>query len=290
MTGLSVDTLRAWERRYEAVIPTRNNRGRLYSDVDVARLKQLAELVGQGHAIGTIAGRSDAELGVLQMGADAHTARRSEPAAVAKLEALASAIDRYDLDAFETVLNRHAAVLPPRELIFAVIVPILREVGRRWEAGKLRPAQEHFVSGIVRSVLGSLVRATGRPDASPKVVFATPAGERHELGLLCAALLTASAGYGVVYLGSDLPAADVAHAAATTGAQVVIMSATMPGAVTRGEARNLARLPPGVELWVGGPEAHVLLSAAGDRARHIESLDDVIPVLSRHARCPPFDR
>ena len=284
MTGLSVDTLRAWERRYEAVIPTRNNRGRLYSDVNVARLKQLAELVGRGHAIGTIAGLSDAELGVLLVGAEAHSARRSEPAAVAKLEALASAIDRYDLDAFETVLNRHAAVLPPRELIFVVILPILREVGRRWEAGKLRPAQEHFVSGIVRSVLGSLVRATGRPDASPKVVFATPAGERHELGLLCAALLAASAGYGVVYLGPDLPAGDVAHAAATTGAQVVIMSATTPGAVTRGEARNLARLPPGVELWVGGPEAHVLLSAAGDRARHIESLENVIPMLSRHAR------
>ena len=62
------------------------------------------------------------------------------------------------------------------------------------------------------------------------------------------------------------------------------MSATTPGAVSRGEARNLARLPPGVELWVGGPEAQVLLSAAGDRARHIESLDNVIPTLSRHAR------
>jgi MerR family transcriptional regulator, light-induced transcriptional regulator len=284
MTGLSVDTLRAWERRYEAVLPTRNDRGRLYDDVCVARLKQLAGLVADGHAIGTIAHLSDAELAGLRTAAATLTARPADPPAVARTEGLASAIDRYDLEAFEAVLNRHAAVLPPRELIFAVILPVLRDIGRRWAAGKLRPSQEHFVSGIVRSVLGSLLRTTGRPDASPRVVFATPSGERHELGLLCAALLASSAGYGVVYLGTDVPAGDIAHAAATTGAPVVMVSATTPGAVTRSEARSLARLPAGVELWVGGPEAHVLLDASGDRAQHVESLDDVVPMLSRHAR------
>ena len=111
-----------------------------------------------------------------------------------------------------------------------------------------------------------------------------PAGERHELGLLCSALLASSAGYGVIYLGPDVPAVDIAHAAATTGAQVVMVSATTPGVVTKGEAKQLTRLPPGVELWAGGPEAHVLLDAGGERARHVESLDDVLPMLSRHAR------
>jgi DNA-binding transcriptional MerR regulator/methylmalonyl-CoA mutase cobalamin-binding subunit len=284
MTGLSVDTLRAWERRYAAVVPRRNRRGRLYSDMNVARLKQLAELVARGHAIGTIASLSDAELGALRAGADAQTTRQSEPVAVARLEVLASAMDRYDLEAFETVLNRHAAVLPARELIFSVILPILREVGRRWTAGKLRPSQEHFVSAIVRNVLGSLLRTTARYDASPKIVFATPSGERHELGLLCSALLASSAGYGVVYLGPDVPAADIAHAAATTGAQVVMLSVTTPGVVTRSEAKQLAALPPGIELWVGGPEARALLDASGERARQVENLDDVVPMVARHAR------
>src|SRR3954451_2185665 len=62
MTGLSLDTLRAWERRYEAVVPARNDRGRVYSEADVARLKRLDELVKHGHAIGTTAASSDAEL------------------------------------------------------------------------------------------------------------------------------------------------------------------------------------------------------------------------------------
>lgn len=283
MTGLSLDTLRAWERRYDAVVPGRNDRGRLYSDADVSRLKQLAQLVGRGHAIGTIAGLKDDELARLLEGADAHT-DLSEPATVASFEPLTSALNRYDLDAIESILNRYAVMLPPRDLVFAVILPLLQEVGRRWEGGNLRPAQEHLVSAIVRNVLGGLLRTTGRQGASPKIVFATPAGERHELGLLCAALLTASAGYGVVYLGADLPAEDIAHAATTAGAHVVMLSLTTPGAVNRAEAKLLASPPPGVELWIGGPESLWLVSAAGDRGRYVDGLTAVLPMLERHAR------
>ena len=282
MTGLSIDTLRAWERRHDAVVPDRSARGRLYTERDVARLTSLSDLVRRGHAIGTIAGLSDAELRGLLSGADALAARHMDPVAVAKLDSLTTALDRYDLDVIEATLNRHAAVLPPRALIFAVILPLLREVGRRWADGKLRPAQEHLISAVVRSVLGSLLRATGRPEASPKILFATLAGERHELGLLCAALLTASARYGVVYLGPDLPATDIAHAAATVGAHVVMISLTTPGAVTRGEAKSLARLLSDVEVWVGGPEASFLLAESKDRMRHVADLDDVLSMLSRH--------
>jgi methanogenic corrinoid protein MtbC1 len=261
----------------------RNDRGRLYSDADVARLQTLAELVKRGHAIGTIAGLGDGELGGLLDGASTHRGTHDLPAATADLATLTSALDRYDLDAIEAALNRHAVVLPPRDLVFAVILPLLQEVGRRWEAGRLRPAQEHLVSSIVRSVLGGLLRASARPHATPKIVFATPSGERHELGLLSAALLAASAGYGVVYLGSDLPAADIAHAAATAGSRIVMVSLTTPGAVTRAEIRRLADLPPPVELWIGGPAAESLVSAAGDRTRLVSDLADVVPMLSRHA-------
>jgi MerR family transcriptional regulator, light-induced transcriptional regulator len=284
MTGLSVDTLRAWERRYEAVVPGRGDRGRVYSETDVARLKQLSELVKRGHAIGTIAGLPTADLDGLLDGADALADQPAVPDVVADLGPLTSALDRYDLDAIETALNRYAVVLPPRDLVFAVILPLLQQVGRRWEEGTLRPAQEHLVSAIVRSVLGGLLRATVRPLASPRIVFATPAGERHELGLLCAALLTAAAGYGVLYLGPDLPASDIAHAAITAGARAVMISLTAPGAAARGEIKTLAGALPGVELWIGGPGARSILTAIGDRGRLVEGLSDVVPMLARHAR------
>jgi DNA-binding transcriptional MerR regulator len=281
MTGLSVDTLRAWERRYDAVVPRRSGRGRVYTDADVARLRLLGGLVKCGHAIGTVAGLSDAELGRLLKGTEAHTDREA-PVGVAPLEPLMDALDLYDLGRIETTLNRHALVLPPRELVFGVVVPLLQEVGRRWEDGRLRPAQEHLVSAIVRSVLGGVLRAIARPDRSPRIVFATPSGERHELGLLCAALLAASAGYGVVYLGPDLPAEDIEHAAQQARARVILVSLTTPGVVSRAKLKRLGRPPQGVELWVGGPEAHALLPLVAERGRAIESLAAVIPMLSSH--------
>jgi DNA-binding transcriptional MerR regulator len=283
MTRISVDTLRAWERRHQAVAPIRNDRGRLYSDADVARLQKLGELVKRGHAIGGIAGLADRELSGLLEATDTYRAAPTASTGEVDVGSLTSALDRYDLDTIEAALNRQAAVLPPRDLVFAVILPLLQEIGRRWEAGRLRPAQEHLVSSTIRSVLGALLRATVRPQALPKVVFATPAGERHELGLLSAALLAASAGYGVVYLGPDLPATDITHAATTAGSRIVLVSLTTPRAVPQAEIRRLAEKLEGIELWLGGPEAAAVVSAAGDRARLVPGLPEVVPMLARHA-------
>ena len=281
-TGLSVDTLRAWERRYQAVTPTRGDRGRTYTDADVDRLKRLAILVGRGHPIGTVAQLSAADLARLLDGSDAQAHTRDEPPA-ADLTGLLRALDRYDLNAVESVLARHAAVLPTRELVFAVILPLLRSLGDRWEARTLSPAQEHLVSAIVRSVLGGLLRSIARTDGLPRVVFATPAGERHELGLLCAAVLAAAAGYGVLYLGPDLPAADIAHATEMSGATSVVLATMTRGAVTRAEARQLARALSHVDLWLGGREAAALASEMG-YGREIDTIDELVPMLTRHGR------
>jgi MerR family transcriptional regulator, light-induced transcriptional regulator len=279
MTGLGLDTLRAWERRYEAVVPGRTDRGRLYTDADVARLRRLAELVRRGHAIGTVAGLPDADLDRRIASTGVQPEVGPGPA-VADLAPVIDALDRYDLDAIEAILNRHAVVLPARDLVFAVVVPLLQEIGRRWEAGTLRPSQEHLISAIIRSVLGGLLRVTSRPGAAPRIVLATLAGERHELGLLCAGLLAASAGHDVVYLGPDLPAVDIVHAATAAGAQVVMIAATTSAPVPRREVHKLLTLPPEVELWVGGPQAGAVAAIAGARARRIEGLDEVLPLLA----------
>ena len=282
LTGLSTDTLRAWERRYRAVAPERSARGRVYSDSDVDRLRQLAALVEQGHAIGTVARLSADHLTRLIDGSDALSAVR-EAAPAADLTGVFRALDRYDLTALESALARHAAVLSTRALVFAVILPLLRELGARWETGRLSPAQEHLVSAIVRSVLGGLLRSMARGDGSPRVVFATPSGERHELGVLCAAVLAAAAGYGVLYLGPDLPAADIAHAARRSGARSVMLGATTRGAVTRAEAKHLAKALSAVDLWIGGQHAAALAKEIGF-GRHVATLEALVPMFTRHGR------
>jgi methanogenic corrinoid protein MtbC1 len=282
MTGLSVDTLRAWERRYDAVSPRRNRRGRLYSDAQVTRLRQLSDLVGRGHAIGTIVSLSDDQLGTLLARVDAHSTPAGAAHTPAAMDPMLQALDRYDLEAIENTLSRYAVVLSPRDFVFAVLLPLLREIGRRWEAGQLRPSQEHLVSAIIRSVLGGLLRTTSRPHGGITIVCATAPGERHELGLLSGAVLAASAGYGVLYLGAEVPAADLLHAVEMTGARVVLMSATTPQAVAKSEWRKLAALPSNVELWIGGPQADGALAVLADRARTLTELQQVTLLLSRY--------
>ena len=131
------------------------------------------------------------------------------------------------------------------------------------------------MSAVVRSVLGGLLRTVARPEGSPTVLFATPAGERHELGLLCAAVLAAGMGCRVVYLGPDLPAEDIGHAAARSRAGIIVLSATTPESVSRRELKALGEHLQPFEIWVGGPAARALLAAFGTRARLVADLTEI---------------
>lgn len=277
LTGLSLDTLRAWERRYQAVVPVRDDRGRMYSDADITRLQRLAALVREGHSIGTIASLTDAALSRLQVGAEAP----ATPSTTVNLEPIREAIGRYDVPAIEAVLNRHAIVLPPATLIFSVLLPILRDLGERWESGAIRPAQEHLVSAAIRSVLGGLLRSLPNAPQAKTLVLATAAGERHELGLLCAAVLAAARGLNVIYLGPDLPAPDISHATSLAAADTLLIAATQ-AEVDDKQLRVLSRVPPHVEIWVGGAMADGLCAAIGSRARKINSLEEFQRLCALH--------
>jgi DNA-binding transcriptional MerR regulator len=269
MTGISIDTLRAWERRYQAVTPVRDDRGRVYTDAHVARLKRLAALVEGGHAIGRIAALSDDELQRIELGSRAETAA----APAVDLAPLLDAMQRYDLPTVEAQLNRHALLLQPQELIFSVVLPALRSVGDRWQAGAIRPAHEHLVSSVIRSVLGSLMRTMPRGAQAKKLVLASPSGERHELGLLSAGVLAAAAGVDVIYLGPDLPAADIVHVAVTAKADVVLIAVTIANAVNQRDLRQLSQLPDAIEIWCGGPQSAAVRDAIGPRVRSIARLE-----------------
>jgi MerR family transcriptional regulator, light-induced transcriptional regulator len=247
LTGISIDTLRAWERRYGAVVPERGARGRIYRDAHVARLKRLDALVRRGHPIGTIARLEDGELARLV------EEQSPPPPGAADLSELLAALDRFDLRALDAALNRFATLLPPRELIARAVLPLLRELGVRWDQGTLTPAQEHMVSALVRTVLGSLLR-TAPPGSEPAIVFATPQGERHELGLLAGAVLTAQSGFRVIYLGSDLPADEIAAVATRAGAAAIVMGLTVGGA---DQIARLSSLAGEAVLFVGGRTAAV---------------------------------
>ena len=111
------------------------------------------------------------------------------------------------------------------------------------------------MSSTVRHILGSFLRLHAQPDAKVRLLFATPTGERHEIGTLGAAMLAASSGLGVAYLGPDLPAGEIVASVKPTAARIVVLGLTTASAAKarERELRAIVRdLPRDVELWVGG--------------------------------------
>ena len=281
LTGLSIDTLRAWERRYEVVKPQRDDRGRLYTQSDVQRLQLLRAAVEKGHAIGRLATLSDQQLReLLSRSATAATASESEMAARAlpqrtDLQSVLGAIGRFDYTGAEQELNRLALLRSPRELIHEVVTPLMQRIGEDWRRGRLSIAQEHMVSALLRSLLGVLVRLYARNDPTARLLFATPSGELHEFGVLSAAMLASGGGLGIVYLGPNLPADEIVEAAKRTSVQVVALG--IAGTEGKKELLKSLRqvadeLPPRTELWIGGPKAE---SLAGEiKGSRIEFLAD----------------
>lgn len=257
LTGIAIDTLRAWERRHRAVTPVRDDRGRMYTVDDIARLRLLRGAVEQGHSIGRLAGLTDAELRPLAATADANAASAVVPTQRTPLDtaALSAALHSYDGTAIDRQISRLAAVLPPLELLRDVLMPVLAQVGDEWHRGSARIAHEHLMSSTLRNILGSFLRLYARPDVSTRLLFATLAGERHEIGTLGAAMLAASGGLGVAYLGPDLPAREIVESVRPAGAQVLVLglTATSAAKAKARELRTIVRdLPKEVELWAGG--------------------------------------
>ncbi len=252
ITGLSLDTLRAWERRYQAVVPERSDRGRQYGPAQIERLLLLNQLVQKGHAIGGIASLADQDLKNLL----AQQPSQPIPASEAMADILASvlsAIESFDSARAGDELSRLAAVFRPRDFVYEVAVPLMRELGKRFHDGTLSIAQEHMVSQLLRNLLGSMIRLFRPSNPAMKMVLATPASESHEFGILASAMLVSMAGIEPVYLGPDLTPLEIANTAQRIGAQVVLLGITVVTETTADDVKSLAAaMPEASELWVGG--------------------------------------
>jgi len=167
------------------------------------------------------------------------------------------------------------------------MAPVLVSIGQGWAEGSVSIAQEHLATAVFRRVLGWLFRVYEVRGTAPRLVVATPPSHVHELGALMVAASAAAEGWGVTYLGPDLPVADLVGAARQTGARAVAISVLhLPrGADLLATLRELrAGLPERVPLLVGGAAAIKLRSEAeAVGALVIESLPEFRALLRRLA-------
>lgn len=257
MTGLAPGTLRAWERRYAVVDPLRDQAGRRVYDAGmVERLTLLQRLTERGHPIRRLATLDAAALGELLNESSQIGYGGVEMLSERMLEAVVG----YRIGALDRLLSVAIATLPPAILVTRVISPLLALVGTRWVEGKLDIAQERLLSSLLRARMIAILNP--RPsEAGPKLLFSTLPGEHHELGLLMAALLAYGAGAPLLYLGTDLPARDLATLAGELKVKAVALSCVDSGLVDgalEDIATLVALLGGGVEVWVGGAQAAFL--------------------------------
>lgn len=265
-TGLSPDVLRVWERRYAAVTPTRAPDGqRHYSDEDVERLRAMRAVSEAGRAIGQVARLPTEELQQL-MREDA-AARADIPVTAADPrveEAVTEALMHsraLDGAKVEAVLRRAAALLGTSVFLEQVTVSLLHRIGDEWHAGRLTIPAEHLASSVVHALVMGVMRDVAPAGNAPRVVVATPAGERHAIGAALAGATAAAQGWHVIFLGADLPAADIATCATDVDAQLVALSVVYVEnhADVLAELRALrSMLPARIGMIAGGAGADAL--------------------------------
>jgi methanogenic corrinoid protein MtbC1 len=226
LTGVNPITLRAWERRYGLIKPKRTRSGqRLYSRDDVALINEVVRQLESGINVSQVKiapGGAAVPAGAAPR--EAETAISPPDPWSAPYEAMIAAIGRFDEQAVESIYDEALSVYPMDVVINRLILPLMQELGRRWENGTGSVAEEHFFVVYLRNKLGARLHHRGSPRNGARLMAACLPGERHENGLLLFALAAQERGYRVVLLGADMPLHELAAAANRGRAGAIVLS------------------------------------------------------------------
>jgi methanogenic corrinoid protein MtbC1 len=260
-TGVPVETLRTWEQRYGFPVAERKPSGhRVYALSNVTRLRRIADAIARGHRAGTVVGATDAELDRLLSATAQPPALGPLPVnpSQASADELLAAVAAFDADRLTAALWSDWGRLGPVGFVQQTVAPLLERVGREWEEGRMQIRHEHFLSERLGDVLRAIRLPLDLTSAGPTVICATLPGESHAIGLQMVALLLSSSGLRVLYLGTEIPPAELGRLARELGARAVAISVSSSAegaAVARHLAELREGLPRQVHLLVGGQGA-----------------------------------
>lgn len=296
-SGVSVATLRAWERRYGVVSPKRTPAGyRLYDDTAMTRLIAMRHLVAdEGWQPSQAAGR------VLEPGVDlaalvgalppvdhevmppAQFERAESKASIVK--AFVTAAKGLDLAAMEQLLDDSFAAQRFETAVEGLVSPAMHAIGEAWVNGVIDVGAEHAASETVRRRLAGFFRSAGVGEGLPEVVIGLPPDGDHDLGAFAVAVAARRAGIRVLYLGANVPQASWLRTTRETGAPLAVIGVVTPPDVDAA-VRVIASLrgtdrPP--ICLVGGPLA-ADPAIPSDVDRLSGRLDEAVAVMERLLR------
>lgn len=188
--------------------------------------------------------------------------KATKDSAVSTLQACEEAIMRLDAPQFEYLLTMHGAVHGLNRTIFEVVVPLIMRIEHDYQSGSIGIAEEHMMAAELSSFLESVPRTTPFAPDARRLLVTTPAKQYHELGALLVVALAALEGWRPIYMGTNMPAGEVASAVLQSGASAVALSIVHPESdpSVDEELRTLRTLIGSIPVWVGGRAARSYLA------------------------------
>ncbi|MCA0296315.1 MAG: MerR family transcriptional regulator [Actinobacteria bacterium] len=239
LTGVPEHTLRAWERRYGLVDPSRTEGG--YRTYDLRALDTIRTMKGL------------VDTGWTARDAAVESTRRALPAAAPASDDLVPAAMALDADNVARILDEQFALASFETVVDDWLMPALFRLGQAWARGEVSVAGEHLVSNVVMRRLAHAYDAAGRGTAGRPVLIGAPPDVDHQIGLLAFATAARRAGLSTIYLGGHVPADAWRHAVTTVRPRHAVSSLH--------RRRDADRLAPvaaeladiaDLTLWVGG--------------------------------------
>lgn len=207
LSGVKAHTIRVWEKRYGVIQPTRTDTNiRVYCDTELKKLLNVALLNNQGLKISKIA-----QLDHQQICAELQRLSDVDKANSTYVDELVLAMVELNRQMFEKILADCTLKMGFEETCIQVLYPFLQKVGVMWQTDACSPAHEHFISNLIIQKLYVAIDQAYTPDTNnkPKALLYLPEGELHEMGLLFYRYLMKKRGFETIYLGQNVPFADL---------------------------------------------------------------------------------
>ncbi len=204
LSGIKAHTIRIWEKRYNVLQPMRSDTNiRNYDLQSLQKLLNVVLLNDYGYKISRIAEHSseNIELLVRQIITEKSTKNHA-------INAFKMAMVNFDQALFFNTYNSLLSEKSFREVFYEVVIPLMQEIGLLWQAGTISPAQEHFLTFLIKQKLFLNIEKLQvlEPTKTDKVfVLYLPENEIHELGLMYLNYEMLSKGYKTIYLGESVP-------------------------------------------------------------------------------------
>jgi MerR family transcriptional regulator, light-induced transcriptional regulator len=272
LSGIKAHTIRIWEKRYGIIIPQRTNTNiRLYNDEDLKKLLNVSILNRYGLKISHLSRLSQTELKEKVI----HVTQETTDTEI-QLENLIISMLELDEWKFEKIFSNSIIKIGFEETLVRVIHPFFQRIGLLWQTGSISPAQEHFVSNLLRQKL--IVAIDGQEpvsrDKMHTFILFLHENELHELGLLFYAYILKKNGFNVVYLGQAVPFEDLEKIMQIRKAQYFLTSFTtgIPESTLRDYLERMADTFPGQTIFYTGYQTRNINFTISGRIVKLESI------------------